>query len=149
MKFRTIMKSCGAVLAITLTIAGILEFVDYLVERKVKSDEFIQAVAANVRPFLVFDETEAILADKGAWQYIDKIEVTPGNAGEEPDAITVFPKIVLNVAPILESLDADFVINERRDGNMNWTYELGSIDRLLLESSATLTRWRFRLEIIR
>ena len=140
------------VVALALVIPGVLafnEYVEFLVDKKVKNDDFIQTVASNVRPFLIFDETGVIVVDKGAWKYVNKIVVTPGKKGQEPKRIVVAPKDVLNVAPILEPLDADFAIHETREGNMNWVYQLGRIRRILKQGSAKTTRWRFRLEILK
>jgi len=75
------------------------------IENKINDKVFIRKVANEVRlPFMIFDEEKSILADIGAMDHIDAIEVRKGKR-QEVSEIIVSPKRFMAVAPILESFD--------------------------------------------
>ena len=119
-----------------------------IVDQKINNPEFVNKISEKARrPIVIFNQNESILVDNGAMKYIDKIKVISNK--EDTEKIIVSPKSHLKVAPLLESLDADYVINVERGKKFEWIYTLGSIGRLLLESSAESTKeQRFRLEIV-
>ena len=143
-----VIKTAIAIISMVAALFAIHLYVDWWMEQKIYGDEFVKKVAENLRPFMIFDEKENVLYDKGAGKYITNFQVHIKKDGE-PGRITITPKEHLAYSPILESLDARFVITESRGHKNAWVYELKPISAILDQSSAIVTRWRFRLEIVR
>lgn len=154
LKLSEALKYVAALLIVVFGIVGgfyfLHSYVVGVVEDRIKEPEFISKVAEEIRKSTaIFDQNESILIDDGAMKYIESIEVRIGD-GNEPDRIVVSPNLHLQVAPLLESLDVDFYIEAKRGEKFDWVYTLGSIQRMVLESSADPpAQKRFRLEIIR
>lgn len=154
LKFSDALKNVAAFLVIVFGIVGGFYFLNGrivgIVEDRIKEPEFILRVAEEIRkPTAIFDQNESVLIDDGAMKYIKSIKVRIGD-GNEPDRIVVSPNLHLQVAPLLESLDVDFYIEAKRGEKFDWVYTLGSIQRIVFESSADPpAQKRFRLEIIR
>jgi len=154
MKFsETFKQKCEWLIIVIGVIGGIYGLRSYIVsvvEDRMKEPEFVLRVAEEIKkPTAIFDQNESILVDGGAMNYIKSIKVHMGD-GNEPERIVVSPNIHLQVAPLLESLDVDFYIEAKRGEKFDWVYTLGSVIRIVSESSADPpTEKRFRLEIFR
>ena len=79
-------------------------------------------------------------------RFIDNIEVILEN--KEPKQIIISPNRHFNIAPILESLDDDYIIEAKRGKKFDWIYELGVSPYYTVGSANQLELKRFRLEII-
>lgn len=94
--------------AISLMFAVLVHFnssIEKKIENKLNDEKFIRKVANEVRlPFVIFDEEKSIIADTGAMDHIDAIEVRKGER-QEVSEIIISPKRFMAVAPILESFD--------------------------------------------
>jgi len=84
------------------TIIGIIygfgAYVDYRVDKKVQSEDFLRRLSDSVRPSCIFDEKGSVLVDMGAMNFIDSIELSSTNG--LPEKIIVHPKHYLANAPI-------------------------------------------------
>ncbi len=79
--------------------------IDKKIENELNDPEFIQKVAKEVRlPFVIFDEEKSVIADTGAMDYINGIEIRKGER-KEVSEIIISPKMFMAVSPILESFD--------------------------------------------
>lgn len=140
----------GTIVSLLLGIYALNNHIEDIVERKINNPEFVNKISEKVkRPIVIFDQNSSILVDNGAMKFIDSIEVVLNDQNKQPEKIIVSPNRHLNIAPVLESLDDDFVIESKRGDKFDWIYELRSINHLLLSSSAKPKELkRFRLEII-
>jgi hypothetical protein len=134
----------GAILGV---VAAVTLYIDYRIENKITDDKFLKELSHSIRPTVVFDQNNSILANMGAMEYIEDINVVVEDG--EPKKIVLSPKVFLGVAPILECLDGHFEIIKKQGEKYNWEYELKHVSRLLSESSGQITNHRFRIEIVR
>jgi len=123
-------------------------YIENIVEKKVSDPIIIDKIKSQVRPIVIFDRNESILADSGGMQYIDDIEIIEDENDENRIEIIITPKVYLAIEPLLESLDSEFSINVKRGEKFQLIYELKRVKRLLLASSSKHKNNRFRLEII-
>ena len=141
--------------AIVLGVLGLLgifaiqfaveSYLNAKVRERVNDPEFIRKVAAQVRPSVIFDGNGTILADIGAMQFLEKIEVAGLYAGAGVQQIVVYPKEHLAYPPLLQSVDsATWEIRAKRGKAYQWVYELS-----LNSTADNQKEFRFRLEIIR
>lgn len=128
-------------------IAGIIAVFGFIDSRvaKIKEDpNFMQEVAKQVKPYIIFNEKGSILFDNGASKYIDVLEI---NVDEDRDVFKDFTIYVnfnkhFSYPPYLESLNGnEFVIKENRGKKHDWIYKLN-------QSSSIGQEYRFRLELI-
>jgi len=145
---KSILKTCATVLAVILTLFAIQQYIGYLVDKKVHEENFIDNIASRVRPFVIFDQNGSILAEKGARKFIDKIEVERNKKDGVPISVKVAFTKAFGVVPVLECLDDIFVITYRRGTMYEIIYGLGRVNFLTFHG-ATISNWRFRLEIVR
>jgi len=124
---------------------GITSFVDSRIERALADPRVLEAVASRVRPAVIFDSKNSILANQGGLQYINSIEVVPGD-GTVPREIRIRPAAFLSVAPLLESLDEPGLNGTASRGEgTEWRPQITGGG--YVESGAVNPR--FRLEILR
>jgi len=115
---------------------------DKKIEEKINDPQFIETLSANLRPYLIFDNKEIILFDRGALKYIEEIKVV--HFRNIPDTIIVTPKNFLPTAPLIEPLGpTGFEITAERGKNLTWVYKLE-----WQSTSSGLTE-KFRLEILK
>ena len=140
----------GAVGAIAIIVAAyhaINNHIDDRIESKISDEKFLKELSHNIRPSVVFDQRNSVLADMGAMKYIESITVVVEDG--EPKKIVLSPKVFLGVAPILVCLDGHFEIIKKQGKKYDWEYELKHVSRLLIESAGQITNHRFRIEIVR
>jgi hypothetical protein len=146
---KEIAKAIAWVIAFVLAWVGLNKWVEEIIEKKISSPAIIEKVKSQVRPIVIFDENESVLVDSGGMQYIEDIKIVHDDK-KRLEEIIIIPKVHLPIAPILEPLDEEFAITSKRGRKFQWIYEMGSIDRLLLTSSAEHRDInRFRIEIIK
>lgn len=133
--------------AIGLIIAIVLG-INELIDRRIENEQFIRKVAAHIRPYVIFDVNESILADGGAMQALEQIKVEIGTEdGTLPVKIVVTPKYHLAHPPLIEKLGAGRFIhtpNPKRGVGHQWIYEFEVVHWEEDETPVC-----FRLEIIR
>jgi len=133
--------------AIGLIIAIVLG-INELIDRRIENEQFIRKVAANIRPYVIFDANESILVDGGAMQALEQIKVEIGTEeGTLPVKILVTPKYHLAYPPLIEKLGAGRFIytpNPKRGPGHQWIYEFE-----VVHWRADETPVCFRLEILR
>jgi len=119
-------------------------FIDWRIEKKTKSPEFIQEIASHVRPSVIFNSQESIEIDMGAMQFIEEIKVVPSDDLRFPKEIIISPKKYLAHAPSLDSIDrVEFHMQVERGKKFDWVYHL-----TLSEHPDNIEKSRFRLEIL-
>ena len=132
------------VLTVVLGLLGLGHYVDGRIENKLNNPEFVRMVADKVRlPFVVFDQDKSVIADTGAMDYIDKIEI---NKGE----MIISPKRYMAVAPILESFDAKIEFEEPiRGENFDFIYRRVEMAMVWADRYAgKAPKAKFRLQLI-
>lgn len=127
---------------------GLNWYIDYRIDNKISHPEFRSSVARSIRPSVIFNENNSILADMGAMAFIDNINVDKHDRGLI--TITVTPKKFIAVPPVLECLDALVEIAEiKRGTKYDLVYELKEVDFLVMSSPGNIKNVRFRLELLR
>jgi hypothetical protein len=107
-------------------------------------------VANEVRlPFVIFDEDKSIIADIGAMNFIDKIEIKK-DKHKEVSEIIISPKKFLAIPPILESLDVHIPFeNPTRGNKFDLIYKRGEEPiYIVTDSVVNPPKRKFRLQII-
>jgi len=150
MNWKDAFKIPGAIITLLIGFYALNYYIENIVVRKLNDPDFVNKISEKFkRPIVIFDHNSSILIDNGAMKFIDNIKVVLNDQNKQPEKIIVSPNRHLNIAPLLESLDDDFVIESKRGNKFDWVYELSSIDHMVLESSAEPKELkRFRLEII-
>ena len=144
---KIVLSATGAIVVLVGAYHGYLFHIDYRIEKRLHDAEFLKEISYTLRPSVVFDQKNTILADMGAMQYID--EITVETEGREPTKIIVAPKVFLGIAPLLECLDGEFGITKSRGKKFVWVYELESSGSIRPVSSGRITNHRFRIEVLR
>src|SRR5262245_14513731 len=68
---------------------GIVTFVDHRVDMRLADPLVLRRIAAEVRPALIFDSQNRILADQGGLEYIADIKFTPGTDDKHPATLVI------------------------------------------------------------
>lgn len=137
--------------AIIGALYGIDSYVDHKIQNKMNDDTFVNRIASQVRPYLIFDLTGSILIDAGGMNYIESIKVLPpekaGPFGEIPNKIIVTPKKYSVHPPLLSILTMGLCSYkvERGEG-ITFVY---SITFEALEEHSKVKDIKFRLEILK
>jgi hypothetical protein len=128
---------------------GLNQYVDTRIHAKVSNPSFLKELARSVRPSVVFDEKESIVADIGAMTFLKKIVVTKGE--KDTLKIIVTPKEYIGIEPVLEALDSAYAIKAERGSGFDWIFQLNSMNLVTMGGpNPQETRpQRFRLELIR
>lgn len=130
-------------MGLAAAIYGFNAYVDSRVEKLVATKDFLEKVAAHVRPSVIFDADESILIDAGGLQYLERIEVPKNKKGAFPTQILVTPKRLMPEAPLLTCLDPIwFKITPHRGKGIAWAYRLEARGHM-----GGFEPIRFRLEI--
>lgn len=122
---------------------AVFGFIDSRVDKIKKDPGFMQEIARQVRPYIIFDEKGSILFDNGASKYIDTLEI---NVDEDLGDFKYFTIRVnfnkhFSYPPYLESMNnIEFSIQKNRGKKHEWVYTL-------TQTSGGL-EYRFRLELI-
>lgn len=140
-----VVKGIFAVIVMFGAAFTLINFIDWRVDIRINDSEYIEKVASQIRPGLVFNSRGTILYDLGGLKYIEDIEVVPsGGDWVAPKQIIIKPKAFLSQAPILTALDSVFIkVTPRRGTGIEWVYDI--------EQSGQLGGhdiMRFRLEIV-
>jgi hypothetical protein len=155
---RIVLEFVTAIGVILAAAFGVVEFIDWRIERAINDEQFIRKVASNIRPYVIFDVDESILVDGGAMQYLERICVeikgeTWENAKPEKKnvynlEIIVIPKSYLAHAPLIEPLSGlrDIVIYDGERGTgYQWTYEV----LIHPPYGGDIKTQKFRMEVLR
>jgi len=139
----TVVVSIGTIVA---AIYGIIQFIDWRIERKIHEEPFLRKISASLRPMVIFDENGSILLDQGAMEVLEKIEVLrPAGDGNVPTEILIHPKRHLANAPLLQTLENELIdIAVSRGKGYEWRYQL---EYQMFDHVVTEKR-RFRLEVL-
>jgi len=140
-------KAVGVIILIIGAYHSLNIFIDLRIENKINDDKFLKELSHSIRPSVVFDQKNSVLADMGAMKYVESIDVVVEDG--EPKKIVLSPKVFLGVAPILVCLDGHFNIIVNQGKKYDWEYELKHVDRILISQSGQIANHRFRIEIIR
>ncbi len=140
-----ILKAVGVIVAIIASFYGVFRYIDWRIDQKINSSEFIRKIASNIHPSVIFDSRVSIEIDMGAMQFIENIKVIPSNDPRFPKKIVVSPKEYLAHAPLLTPLGgAEFNIEAERGTKFDWVYQLS-----ISSYSDSIKKSRFRLEVVR
>lgn len=137
----------GVIVTIALLLMG---SIDRKIEEKLREPSFIKKLADEVRlPFLIFDENNKILADYGAYQYLNKIDVLR-NEKRELTSIRITPKQFMNAAPIIENINGDLDFSEpERAEEIDWLIIINPGTAFLALESHKEPIKKFKLTIIK
>jgi hypothetical protein len=122
--------------------------VEKLVDKRLKEKEIVEKLAKTIRPSVIFDSTSRILADLGAFEYIESVNVVKYLDKESriPVSIEVKCKKFLPLPPLLTSLDLyayDQTVDRGPGPEFTWIYKLEP------DSYSSIVRpLRFRLEVL-
>ncbi len=126
----------------------IINYVDMRIEDKINDPRFINKMTQNIRPSAVFDENDSILADMGAMQFINDIKVK--KRGNDQIEITISPKAFLGIAPILSSIDSDYIVGvPKRGAKFDWVYRLNRAVQWVSGKAEIVGLHRFRIEVVK
>lgn len=140
----------SAAVGITVVVLSALgAFVEWRIERRLLQPDLAREIAARIRPALIFDANETILADQGAGSYIESIRVTSEESGLTK--IVVTPRRHLASAPWLDCLSQPGAqVRWERGHGHDWIYE---VSYLAYIGEAEPEGWgplpsRYRLEVL-
>lgn len=125
---------------------GLNLYIDARILEKISNPSFLRELAMSVRPSVIFDENDSVVADSGAMTYISQIAVTKGE--KDSLMIVVKPYRYIGTEPILEPLDGEYAITAARGKGYDWVFELKSMNMLTFGAPKERRAERFRLEII-
>ena len=96
----TIVIGIFTIIGVVVTIALLMKgSIDKKIEEKIRDPNFVKQLADEVRlPFVIFDENNKILADYGAYQYLNRIDVLR-NEKKQLTAIRITPVIERSTPP--------------------------------------------------
>ena len=99
----TIVIGIFTIIGVVVTIALLMKgSIDKKIEEKIRDPNFVKQLADEVRlPFVIFDENNKILADYGAYQYLNRIDVLR-NEKKQLTAIRITPVIERSTPQISE-----------------------------------------------
>jgi hypothetical protein len=143
----------GAITAIVLFLIGAHAWVSKVARDAVQEEKFLASLAERVRPTCIFTSREAVEADNGTADYIQKISVTP-YPEKYGFKVTITAKRHLKYAPMVQCLDANlFAESTVRSGMHDWVITLTprtTTNLLLADDGAPNTNevYRFKLEIL-
>ena len=139
----------GIILSAIYTLPNFVNSViDARINKVVQGDDYVRRIAKEARPSVIFDSHGSILANQGAMEYFDNIDViTNKPAGllpAFPEKIIVKPKQFLAQAPLLTLVDSgsEMDVKVERGEKFDGVYTV--VD------SEGLGRgyYRFRLEVL-
>jgi hypothetical protein len=151
----TIALILGNMITLGAAIVGIIWFffnlpleVEKLVDKRLKERDVIEKLAKNIRPSMIFDSAKTPLADLGASEYIESVDIVGYFDKEKnvPTRIEVKCKRFLALAPLLTSLDLytyDQTVERGPGPGFTWIYKLVP-DTI----TSTVRPLRFRLEVL-
>jgi len=154
---KELFKGIAYIVCVFVALYALNSYIEKKIEDQIQNPKFIDKLANKIMmPFIIFDENERILSTStpGIYEeYIKKIAVEKDNNGEIV-AITIFPKKFLQVAPIIESLDAPLEFAKAIPVNqIDWKYRIKQKNYLCFkvksENPGEITERRFRITIIR
>lgn len=128
-----ILSAVALVVAAGLWFLKARKYIEDRVADALKKDEVVRQLSLLVKPDMVFDQTEAVLADRGASAFIRErgIHVKIGRLFGKPDTRQVPVEIRIEfskhlaVPPLLTALNADVVtITTKRGRDFEWLYIL-------------------------
>jgi hypothetical protein len=136
-----------AIIAILGGAYGLALYIDSVVDKRLKDREVIEKLAKIIRPSVIFDSNEVILADLGATEYIESIKIVRYEDKEKkvPVSIEVKCKKFLHLAPLLTSIDQyTFIETVERGPRFMWIFTLKPLGYL----TSDVPPYRFRLEVL-
>jgi len=97
-----------------------------------------------IRPIVIFNTKEIILADQGAMDYIKSLRVKLDEDNHTPKQIIINFNKHIQLEPILESADMfKFEIEAKKGKGKQWIFNLSPV-----MTSIDIDSYRFRLEIL-
>ena len=70
-----VIKLGAAIATLTIAIYGLRSCVETLVDNRLKDREFIEKMAKSIRPSMIFNSKESIIADLGDSEHIESIKI--------------------------------------------------------------------------
>ena len=140
------------------TLYGLSIYIDNRITKIVTSREFIDKLAKNVRPYVIFDINGSILFDAGGMQYLEDVKIEPvqeaSDTGQYPNyakRIIVSPRENLSYPPIVTALAMHYFIKPsiKRGKKYQWVYECVPLIIPKDGSIASEGTLQFRLEIVK
>jgi len=140
-----------AIIAMVMIGFRIRKYIEDRVQDALSKDEVIKKISLLVKPDMVFDESGAIIIDRGACAFIQNgIQVTQGETFGEtivPTKIKISFSKNLLTAPLLTVLDPENVFIEAKRGTSHdWIFDLDYSSTIKPDDP----NWkrRYRLEIL-
>ena len=149
----TIVVSVFTIIGVVLSTALWMQNrIDRKIEEKIKEPSFVKKIADEVRlPFVIFDDNNRVIADYGAYQYLNEIHVLK-DKDKKLTAIEIKPKQFMSTPPIVENINGslDFFEPERQE-QITWKININSIntDSIITDQNHTEPVYKFKLTIFR
>lgn len=144
--FASILSAIAALVAIILFVNWLNNHIDERVTQQTSSDEFINKLSENIKPYVLFNQNGTILYDGGAMKYIDSIKLDTTGSGTDVFVmkVTIKPKQFMKIVPFLECIDyPEHTFRSKRGNGFDIIYNL------INANVAGLDEIRFRLEILK
>lgn len=131
--------------SIVIVIYGLIKFIQYTVDQKLEHPDTIKKITGLIRPIVIFNSKEIILADQGAMGYIESLAIKLDEEDNHtPEQIIINFNKHIQLEPILESADMfNFEIEAVKGTNKQWIFNLSPI-----MTCGEISSYRFRLEIL-
>ena len=143
---RTILEVGVIIVTLVGAFFALPPYVENLVDKRLKDREVIEKLSKSIRPSMIFDSKESIIADLGGSEYIEYIKIVKYEDQEKkiPIVIEVKPKKYLALPPLLTSIDQyTFMETAERGPGFLWIFKLQ-----VLGSTSPAPPYRFRLEVL-
>jgi hypothetical protein len=140
-------KALSEWIAPLAALAGLFWGLDWLIERKLSSEDTLRRIAEHARPSLIFNANESIVADMGALPFVDPKDIRVTKHGPEglPSHIHIGFVHACRTPPILTPLlDVVDIATERGKG-LDWEFDLAWSQ---FREGKPVADIRFRLEIV-
>jgi hypothetical protein len=119
----------AAVCTVIGSFCGVVSFFTRRLDARLADKSILDAIAARLRPELIFTDAGAIIADMGGAMLLSdkKIEVILGTAMsvQAPTKIVVHMRRPVDLAPILTPMNPDIVrITASHDAGNDWRFDI-------------------------
>jgi len=120
---KLIVEIISIVLGIIISFIFLDDYLNNKIESKISDDKFVTELSQNIRPFVIFDDTNRIIYDHGAMNYIEDIKIDINKNFNLIKIEVIFIKH-FQAPPILESLGPNsFSFIPKKEPKYKWSFE--------------------------
>jgi hypothetical protein len=148
----TVLQVMGIIFGLIIAVYVLDDHIKNEIKNITNDEAFLNRLIAEIHPYVIFDENNSIIVDKGGMSHIDRIEVQKEIDSKNPDIgkipakVIVYPNKHLETASLLKCIDTgdDYIIKSHRGEKYSWVYEL-DLSGFMYPRRIN----KFRLDIIR